>query len=170
MYAALNSSRLHVVAAAIFNEDGQTLLARRHAHAHQGGLWEFPGGKVESGEEALPALKRELHEELGIAVTRARPLIRVRHDYPDQAVLLDVWRVEAYTGQALPCEGQQLEWVAVADLAKKSYPAANLPVITAVSLPSVYLITPEPQDIQTFMLKLESCLHRSVRPTVHSHY
>lgn len=154
---------LHVVAAAIFNDRNEVLLALRHAHAHQGGLWEFPGGKVEAGEERLTALKRELLEELGIAVIRARPLICIRHTYPDKAVLLDVWRVDAYTGQATPCEGQRLEWVPIENLPHRNYPAANLSIITAVTLPPLYLITPEPQDIPTFMSTLERCLRGGVR-------
>ncbi|MEO5573395.1 MAG: Nudix family hydrolase [Gammaproteobacteria bacterium] len=153
----------HVAAAAIFNDRGEILLALRPAHAHQGNLWEFPGGKVEAGEEILTALKRELREELGIVVSHARPLIRVRHDYPDKAVLLDVWRVDAYSGEVTSCEGQELEWVAIKELAKRSYPAANLPIITAVTLPDVYLITPEPQDILVFMSTLERCLSGGVR-------
>lgn len=159
----MNSLPLHVAAAAIFNERGEVLLALRHPHAHQGGLWEFPGGKVEPGEDVLQALKRELREELGITVTSARPLICVRHDYPDKAVLLDVWRVDDYSGEVTSCEGQQLEWVAVENLPDRNYPAANLPVITAVTLPSVYLITPEPQDTAEFLKTLEHCLRDGVR-------
>jgi 8-oxo-dGTP diphosphatase len=154
---------VHVAAAAIFNKRNEVLLALRHNHAHQGGLWEFPGGKVETGEDILTALKRELFEELGISVTHARPLICIRHDYPDKSVLLNVWRVDAYTGQATPCEGQRLEWVAFENLPYRKYPAANLPVITAVTLPPLYLITPEPQDARIFMSTLERCLHGGVR-------
>lgn len=158
----MNSPPVHVAAAAIFNDRNEILLALRHAHAHQGGLWEFSGGKVEPGENALRALKRELHEELGITVTSARPLIYIRHEYPDKTVLLDAWRVDAYSGEVTPCEGQQLEWVAVENLPHRNYPAANLPIITAITLPSVYLITPEPQDTAAFLQTLERCLRDGV--------
>jgi 8-oxo-dGTP diphosphatase len=67
------------------------LIAQRPKGWHQGGLWEFPGGKVEPGEDGCAALQRELREELGIEITIARPLIRVRHRYADRAVLLDCW-------------------------------------------------------------------------------
>ena len=83
--------RLHVAAGVIRGADGHVLIAKRPLDKHQGGLWEFPGGKVEEGETAEAALARELAEELGIAVIAARPLIQVRHDYPDKQVLLDVW-------------------------------------------------------------------------------
>jgi 8-oxo-dGTP diphosphatase len=70
------------------------------------GLWEFPGGKVEAEESVETALGRELHEELGIVVDVARPLIKVQHDYPDKQVLLDVWEVSAFTGEPHGAEGQ----------------------------------------------------------------
>lgn len=73
---------LHVVAAVIVDTAGRVLLARRPAHVHQGGLWEFPGGKVEAGETALQALARELREEVAVEIESARPLIRVPHRYP----------------------------------------------------------------------------------------
>ncbi|HXH02898.1 MAG TPA: NUDIX domain-containing protein, partial [Candidatus Competibacteraceae bacterium] len=84
---------IHVAAGALVNGRGEVLITRRHDHQHQGGLWEFPGGKVEPGEGTEQALARELHEELGVEMVAARPLIRIRHAYPDKAVLLDVWRV-----------------------------------------------------------------------------
>ncbi len=80
--------RVHVAAAVIRGSDGRVLIARRPEDKHQGGLWEFPGGKVEDGEPVRAALARELEEELGIRVERARPLIQVRHDYADKHVLL----------------------------------------------------------------------------------
>ena len=82
--------RVHVAAAVIRSTDGQVLISRRAEEQHQGGLWEFPGGKVEAGEQVEQALRRELQEELGIRVVRARPLIQVAHDYADKQVLLHV--------------------------------------------------------------------------------
>lgn len=153
-----------VAAAAIFNERGEVLLALRPAHLHQGGLWEFPGGKLEPGEQVVAALARELYEELGISVTRARPLIRIRHAYPDKAVVLDVWRVDAFSGEPSPREGQRLQWVAINDLAQHAYPEANLPILTALRLPSVYLISSEPaQGDALFMQTLRSCLHAGIK-------
>ncbi len=154
----------HVAAAAIFNRRGEVLLALRPAHKHQGGLWEFPGGKVEDIEQVLEALKRELHEELGITITRARPLIRIPHHYPDKSVLLDVWRVDQFLGEPHSREGQRIEWVAQDKLSQRDYPAANLPIINAVRLPVLYLITGEPeQDDRAFLDRLERCLQGGVR-------
>ncbi|WP_455217074.1 NUDIX domain-containing protein, partial [Kaarinaea lacus] len=120
---------VHVAAAAIFDEQGQVLIARRPDHVHQGGLWEFPGGKVENDEVVFDALKRELHEELGIDIVKARPLIQVVHDYVDKSVLLDVYRVDCFEGKAHGREGQPLEWVEPARLNQFSFPEANLPII-----------------------------------------
>ncbi len=153
----------HVVAAAIFNKQGEVLLALRPAHLHQGGLWEFPGGKIEAGEDARAALARELHEELGITISLARPLIRIPHRYSDKAVLLDVWRVNGFTGDPHGRERQRLEWVAVNRLRDKDYPAANLPVITALELPSLYLISEEPADPAAFLATLEAWLKSGAR-------
>lgn len=154
----------HVAAAAIFNQRGEVLLALRPAHKHQGGLWEFPGGKVEAAEQVLDALKRELHEELSITLTQARPLIRIPHHYPDKSVLLDVWRVDEFHGEPHPKEGQCIEWVAQDKLPQRDYPAANLPIINAVRLPVLYLITGEPkEDDRIFLDRLERCLQGGVR-------
>lgn len=155
---------IHVVAAAVFNPAGEVLIARRHPDAHQGGLWEFPGGKVESGEEIQHALKRELHEELGISVMQARPLIRIHHDYPDKSVLLDVWRVDAFAGEPHGREGQPIEWATPQRLPEYAFPQANRPIITAVRLPPLYLITPEPgTDRDTFLCSLERSLKNGIK-------
>jgi 8-oxo-dGTP diphosphatase len=129
---------------------------------HQGGLWEFPGGKVEHGEDARTALARELHEELGIVVQDARPLITVRHEYPDKAVLLDVWRVSAFGGEPHGREGQPIEWVSPQELPDRGFPAANRPIVSAARLPSIYLVTPEPDDLVTFLGRLETLLAEGI--------
>ncbi|WP_248802118.1 Nudix family hydrolase [Pseudomonas sp. MWU13-2100] len=135
--------RVHVAAAVIRGVDGRILIARRADTQHQGGLWEFPGGKVEDGEAVRVALARELQEELGIVVSAARPLIKVRHDYPDKQVLLDVWEVSAFTGEPHGAEGQPLAWVSARELADYQFPAANRPIVAAARLPTGYLITPD---------------------------
>lgn len=124
---------VHVAAAVIHRGDGSILIARRPVHVHQGGLWEFPGGKVEGGETVTQALARELCEELAIQVVAAEPLLVVRHDYPDKAVLLDVWCVTEFAGEPVGNEGQPLCWVGVAQLRDYPFPEANQPIIEAVS-------------------------------------
>ena len=154
---------VHVVAGVVVNDDQEILLARRPAHAHQGGLWEFPGGKVEHNETPLLALCRELHEEVGIDVVRARPFIQVEHSYPDKRVLLDVHRVLAYGGRAHGREGQPIRWVNRADISGYEFPAANLPIVTAVRLPEQYLITGVYSGPADFRLRLERALDAGVR-------
>ncbi len=154
-----------VAAAAVFDGEGRVLITRRAEDAHQGGLWEFPGGKLEAGEDVRAALQRELAEEVGIHITRARPLIRVRHDYPDKSVLLDVWRVDAFAGEAHGREGQPLRWVAPEALDGLAFPAANAPIVRAVQLPDAYLITPDLGDTPPadFLRHLASRLQAGIR-------
>ena len=97
---------IQVVAAVIRDAEDNILITRRAQHVHQGGLWEFPGGKREAGETAPQALARELNEELGIQVLEAVPLIKVNHDYGDKQVQLDVWTVTDFAGEAWGREGQ----------------------------------------------------------------
>lgn len=138
--------RIHVAAAVIRGADGRVLLAKRPQDKHQGGLWEFPGGKVEEGEAVESALARELEEELAIRVDAARPLIQVHHDYPDKQVLLDVWEVSAFSGEPRGAEGQALAWAGERELLDYEFPAANQPIVAAARLPDSYLITPD--DLQ----------------------
>jgi 8-oxo-dGTP diphosphatase len=154
---------IHVAAAVVVNSRDEVLISLRPDHVHQGGLWEFPGGKVEEGEDIRTALHRELHEELGIEVQKARPLIRIPHDYGDKAVLLDVWLVQQFSGQVHGREGQSWRWVCKQALCDYRFPAANMPIITAVNLPDCYLITPSPVDVgDAFLTKLEHCLQSGI--------
>ncbi len=123
---------LHVAAAVIYNSDGDILIARRPEHKHQGGLWEFPGGKVETGESLLKALARELKEELGISQITASPFIQITHHYPERSVLLDVCRVTAFQGEAIGREGQPIAWVSPNTITDYDFPEANAPIIEAV--------------------------------------
>lgn len=159
---------LHVVAAVIRTANDQTLLAKRPSHKHQGGKWEFPGGKVEPGELPVVALQRELDEELGICVTEAacRPLIKVRYRYPDKAVLLDVWEVLEYQGEAYGKEGQTIAHFSSDALSELDFPAANRPIISAACLPDTCLITPEINSdtgVDAFLAQLEQVLRNGVR-------
>lgn len=135
---------VHVAAGVIFDAEGRILISRRPGHLHQGGLWEFPGGKVEPGETVTEALTRELEEELGIRPGPMEPLIAVPWDYPERRVLLDVWRVNGFTGQPQGREGQALARVALESLDDYDFPPADRPVIDALRLPERCLVTPEP--------------------------
>ena len=125
-------NEVHVAVGVILDRDNRVLITRRHDNAHQGGLWEFPGGKVETGESVADALGRELREELGITVSELEPLLEVRHDYGDKAVLLDVHTVRDFSGEARGLEGQPLRWVSASTLPQYEFPEANVPITRAV--------------------------------------
>ena len=124
--------RVHVAVGVILDEFHNILITRRAPDAHQGGLWEFPGGKVEAGEPLGLALARELREELGISIGRTSGLLEIRHDYGDKSVLLDVHVVWDFSGEARGLEQQPLAWVAPGELADYAFPAANAPIVEAV--------------------------------------
>jgi 8-oxo-dGTP diphosphatase len=109
---------------------GRVLVSRRAVDAHQGGLWEFPGGKVEPGEEIEVALVREFREELGVEVLASEALMLIEHDYGDKQVRLDVRRVTRWQGEARGLEGQPLAWQLPEELRDWSFPAANAPILT----------------------------------------
>ncbi len=125
-------SIVHVAVGVILNSAGQIFIAKRADHLHQGGLWEFPGGKVDAGETVQQALSRELREELAIAVTSCSALMEIRHDYGDKSVLLDVWIVDAFEGEAIGNEGQETAWVDVSELRAYEFPQANEAIIAAI--------------------------------------
>lgn len=125
-------SRVQVAVGVILDRDHKILITRRAPDSHQGGLWEFPGGKVEDGESLTVALARELKEELGIEIGRTSALLDVHHDYGDKAVMLDVHVVWEFKGEARSLEGQPMAWIAPRDLRGYEFPAANLPIVDAV--------------------------------------
>lgn len=154
---------IHVAAGVLKNTRGKVLLAQRAAASHQGGLWEFPGGKIEPGEQVEAALHRELQEELGVHIERCRPLIRISHNYGDREVILHTWLVEQWRGEPYGKEGQPLTWVAPAELADWPMPAADKPIIRALDLPDRYLITPPGcDDPATFLQQLQLALGSGV--------
>ena len=108
---------------------GRVLVTRRAPDAHQGGLWEFPGGKVEADETLLEALTRELREELGVSVEAAEALMVLEHDYGDKQVRLDVHRVTRWSGEPRGLEGQPLAWQRPAQLRHWTFPVANRPIL-----------------------------------------
>jgi len=123
---------LHVAVGVVLDSAGRVLVALRPGEKHQGGRWEFPGGKVEAGESVADALARELAEEIGIVIAVTEPLLVVEHDYGDRLVCLDVHLVTDYRGAATGREGQPLRWLAPAALDADEFPAANGPIIRAL--------------------------------------
>jgi mutator protein MutT len=127
---------VHVVAAAVTDADGRVLIAQRPAGKQLAGRWEFPGGKVEPGENRVQALTRELQEELGIRISgHPRPLIRVHHEYPFGKVLIDMWVVGRYEGEPRGLDGQALRWCHQDELEHADLLPADRPLIEALRLP-----------------------------------
>jgi len=115
----------------ITNEDQHTqyFLTKRLEHSHQGGKWEFPGGKVEKDETVAQALARELKEEIAIEVLSCQPLTIIKHDYGDKEVLLEVFIVDQYLGEPNAQEGQGQGWFSLNELQTLDFPKANQAII-----------------------------------------
>ena len=159
----MSTEVVHVAAATIINDNNEILISQRAADVHQGGLWEFPGGKIEPGESVQQALLRELEEELGIHANSYRPLIKITHQYPDKTILLDVWKVDDYSGQASGREGQAIKWQAVEQLNQDEFPAADIPIIRALNLPEHYLITGKFNSPNEFEERLGTAIDGGIR-------
>lgn len=128
----VSDSPVHVAIGVVFNASGEILVALRPQHKLQGGLWEFPGGKVEPGETVQHALKRELWEEVGIEISAPQPLTQCWHRYQDHQVWLDVWQVHEFLGEAHGREGQQIAWVSLAELQCLPLLSGNHPILEAL--------------------------------------
>ena len=122
-------SRVTVAVGILIDDVGRVLVTRRAPEAHQGGLWEFPGGKVEAGETISAALARELREELGVLVEDTEALMVLDHDYGDKKVRLDIHRVTRWSGEPRGLEGQPLAWQQPEQLRDWAFPAANRPIL-----------------------------------------
>lgn len=120
-----------VVAVALVDADGRILIAQRPKNKALGGLWEFPGGKLEPGERPEPALIRELEEELGILVKEEclAPLTFASHAYPDFHLLMPLYLCRRWEGIVRPLEGQALKWVRATALRDYPMPPADEPLI-----------------------------------------
>lgn len=129
----MNSHPIIEVSAGLIFRDGKLLITQRHADAHLGGLWEFPGGKRECDESFKSCLARELREELGIEVRVGELVETVEHEYPEKRVLLKFFRCQwlANEPQALGCPA--FEWITRDDLNHYQFPAADARLIEKLS-------------------------------------
>jgi len=155
--------KIHVAVGLIKNNDNQYLISKRHAHLHQGGLWEFPGGKVEPNESIYDALCRELQEELNLTVKQASPFIRVSYRYPDKHVCLDVWRVDDFMGDLHSPSAQAIQWVHPADLSNYTFPAANKAILNCIALPECYAISGAFENKADYVRHLKHCLNKGAK-------
>ena len=125
--------RVHIVAGVIFNADkSQIFITKRPADRHKGGYWEFPGGKVEAGEEAHDAMSRELFEEIGISVVEQITYQQLEYDYPEKSLKFDFILITEFDNEPYGKEGQEGKWVAVAELPQYTFPEANVPILERV--------------------------------------
>jgi 8-oxo-dGTP diphosphatase len=152
-----------VAVAVIVNQMQQVCISLRHKDAHQGGLWEFPGGKIEQNESIEQALVREIKEELNLDISSSRPLITITHQYADKKVRLHVNKILDYQGEATGVEGQAVKWVPVSELSDYEFPEANAPIIKSLQLPNKYLITGEFTDTDNFINKLKKSLANNIK-------
>jgi len=156
-------SKIHVAVGVIRDRNGQYLISKRSENLHQGGLWEFPGGKVETNETNYQALCRELHEELDINVLHAEPLIKITHSYPDKQVLLDVWLIDSFNGSVVSLQQQPIKWVSNNELSNYSFPEANKAILTCLTLPSYYAITGSSETKDDYLNHLTKCLDSNIK-------
>lgn len=161
------SPLVQVVAAVITRSDGRFLLGQRPRGKVYAGYWEFPGGKVEPGEALHAALARELHEELGIQLTRAYPWLVQRFVYPHAHVQLNFFRVTAWDGEPHPKEGQALAWTPADNVAVAPVLPANGPLLAALRLPTRIGITDvQRYGEQAFLRLLDAALDRGLRMVI----
>jgi 8-oxo-dGTP diphosphatase len=155
--------RVEVVAAVLQRPDGSFLLAQRPVGKVYAGYWEFPGGKVEPGEEPVAALARELHEELWIDVERAYPWITREYDYEHAAVRLRFFRVTEWSGELHGRENQHFSWQRIDALDVAPLLPANGPILRALALPAIYGVTNAAETgVETFFPRLERALERGL--------
>lgn len=125
--------RIHVVAGIIWSDDKfSVLISKRPEHLHQGGYWEFPGGKLEQDETEEAALARELYEELNIRFSSCEKFHDIDFDYPDKQVKLAFYHVYNIYGDILANEQQQWCWTLLRDLKNFSFPEANQSIVDAL--------------------------------------
>lgn len=128
----ISTQIIHVVALVLENSQGEILVSKRAQDKHQGGLWEFPGGKVEHGETRFQALAREIKEELNYTIVSATPLKCVTHQYKDISIKLDVWYSQDSQPKVYSNESQPLKWVEKSQLRQLKMPKADKPIIDKI--------------------------------------
>ena len=129
---------IHVAVGVIVNDRDEVLVAYRSENKDQGGLWEFPGGKKEQDETIESALEREFLEEIGIQLESYSPMLKIKHDYKEYSVILDVWMITEYSKIPVGAEGQTVEWRKVQSLNFKDFPEANKKIIRLLKSHGAY--------------------------------
>jgi mutator protein MutT len=120
---------IEVAAALIRDSEGRYLITQRRRGSHLEGLWEFPGGKRDAGEDLEACLRRELTEELGASFAVGEKVDTIRWDYPDRTVVLHFYRCRLESGTIEPQESQAMAWVAASELPSYDFPPADRELI-----------------------------------------
>ncbi len=123
--------------AVIWNDQRQILIDRRRQEGLLGGLWEFPGGKIEPNETVEQCIQREIKEELGIEIEVGEHLITINHAYTHFHVTLNVHHCRHLSGNPQPLESDEIRWVEVNQLEQFAFPVANVKIIQALSQPAL---------------------------------
>lgn len=120
--------------AAIENEKGEILIARRLPGGLMGGLWEFPGGKIEAGETIEECIVREISEELAVIVNLERHLITVEHTYDEFRLTLTVYvcHLNPPESKPKPLAASEIRWVSLAEMDNYQFPEANREIVAAL--------------------------------------
>jgi 8-oxo-dGTP diphosphatase len=133
----LNTQNSIEVSAALIFYKGRLLITRRHASAHLGGLWEFPGGKREPQETFEECLVREIREELGVEISVGELFEEIAHTYPEKSVRLKFFICELVQGEPQPLDCAAVKWVAKKELAGFQFPAADAQLLEKLKSPRV---------------------------------
>jgi mutator protein MutT len=131
----LETRNLLEVSAALIFGNGKLLIAQRPADSHLGGLWEFPGGKCEPGENSEQCLVREIREELGVEISVGELFEEVRHDYPEKSVHLKFFLCRLLSGEPQPLDCAALKWVEKSQLGAHDFPAADAQLLEKLKSP-----------------------------------
>jgi A/G-specific adenine glycosylase len=130
MCASLPHKQIGV--AVIRNDQGQILIDRRLSEGLFGGLWEFPGGKIEPGETVQECIRREILEELGIEIEVGEHLISLDHIYTHFQVTLNVYYCRYLGGETQPIACEEIRWVSLSEIDTYPFPKANTKIIAAL--------------------------------------
>ncbi len=130
----IDEAFIHVVAAIIRDRKfpARFLIAQRQKGKHLEDYWEFPGGKLEPGEDPWQGLKREIAEEIGVSIVSGAPCIQVYYRYPERNVLLDTWNVDDYRGEVEAREQQALKWISIDEIDGYRFPPADVPILDLI--------------------------------------
>lgn len=154
--------RMSIVVGVLMQGD-KILISQRQKHQAYADYWEFPGGKVEAGEQLEAALSREFTEEIGVETQNWQPLITIPWDYEHAQVELNVFCCDDFSGEAHGAEGQQIKWISMAELDHFKFPEANQGIVTALRLPKEYMISGNFYDQQDGLQRLEAALEEGIR-------